>query len=86
MYVPVAAEFGNAVEYAANVLAKRGAVGELEPFTISHVSSHFNARVHVQVLMEMSSLLALQTQWITIYWIEGVCVDALPLYEFHDGS
>ncbi|GAA5963290.1 hypothetical protein JCM8115_000964 [Rhodotorula mucilaginosa] len=48
MYVPVAAEFGNAVEYAANVLAKRGAEGELEPFTISH------------------------TQWITIYWIEGV--------------
>ena len=39
MYVPIAAEFGNAVEYAANVLAKRGTEGEVEPFTISHASS-----------------------------------------------
>jgi hypothetical protein len=36
--------------------------------------------------MNSGSLPAVQTQWITIYWIEGVYVVALPLYEFHNGS
>ncbi|GAA5989646.1 hypothetical protein JCM10908_000570 [Rhodotorula pacifica] len=48
MYIPVADEFGQAVEFAANALVKRAAEGEVEPFTISH------------------------TQWVTIYWIEGI--------------
>ena len=36
--------------------------------------------------METSPVLASQTQWITIYWIEGVCVNTFRLSEFHDGS
>lgn len=39
MYVPVAFGFGEAIEHAANVLVKRAAEGEVEPFTISHVST-----------------------------------------------
>lgn len=53
MYVPVAAEFGNAVEYAANVLAKRGAQGELEPFTISHVSLHSSSPLQLSTRLNV---------------------------------
>lgn len=39
MYLPIADDIGSAFEYAANALVKRSTEGDLEPFTISHVSS-----------------------------------------------
>lgn len=70
MYLPLADDIGSAFDYAVNALAKRSTGGDIEPFTISHVSAD---RRNCSATGELMGIPISQTQWVTIYWIEGMC-------------
>lgn len=71
MYLPLATDVGRACESLAGELVKRASDEPTAPFTQSHVRL-FPVRIAGRTAHFLTGT---QTQWIAIYWIEGMFVD-----------